>query len=36
MRAFDTNVLVYATVVSSPQHAIALRVLTHSAESRRP
>ena len=36
MRAFDTNVLVYATVVSSPQHAIALRVLTGSAESRRP
>lgn len=36
MRAFDTNVLVYATVVSSPQHAIALRVLTDSAESRRP
>lgn len=36
MRAFDTNVLVYATVVSSPQHATALRVLTDSAESRRP
>lgn len=36
MRAFDTNVLVYATVVSSPQHAIALRVLTDAAEGRRP
>ena len=36
MRAFDTNVLVFATVASSPQHAMALRVLTDSAESRRP
>ncbi len=36
MRAFDTNVLVYATVASSPQHAVARRLLVAAAEGGRP
>ena len=36
MRAFDTSVLVYATVLSSPHHDVARRLLTDAAEGARP
>jgi uncharacterized protein len=36
VRAFDTNVLVNATVLSSPHHDVARRLLTEAAEGARP
>jgi toxin-antitoxin system PIN domain toxin len=36
VRAFDTNVLVYATVLSSPHHDVARRLLTEAADGSRP